>query len=261
MNICVCLRQVPDTGANIELLKQKEGIDESNLDWIINPYDEFAIEEALRIVEKKRQGEVHLLSVGTKRVEKALKTALAMGADQASLIETDQRVDPSLRALAFSSFIKQKASQKAFDLILLGRVSVDENHCATGPMLAEHLDLLHVGFVTRMEEVKEGEWILQRTLSTNTKQELCLSLPALITVEKGINQARFPSLPGIMKAKKKTIEKIQLKDLGLESVTSKIFFHSYEKLNRKLKPHQIEGSPENQAKELVRLLREKERVL
>jgi electron transfer flavoprotein beta subunit len=221
MNIVVCLKQVPDTGTRIQLSKEG-GINESGIEWIINPYDEFAVEEALRIKERKQKAEVTVLSIGPARVEKTLRRALAMGADRACLIETDKKIDPSFVAQTLAQII---INEKA-DLIITGKAGIDENHSATGAMLAEQLSLPHVGFVKTFKEREEGKWLCERQMETGITEEITLCLPALITVEKGINEPRYPSLPGIMKAKKKELKKINLSSLNPPD-SNITHFHSY----------------------------------
>lgn len=257
MNILVCLKQVPDTGTRIQLLKEAKGVDDSGIEWIINPYDEFALEEALRIKERKQEGEVIVLSMGPVRVEKALRTALAMGADRACLIETEEKKDPSSTTQALAQIIKEEK----VDLIITGKTGIDENHSSTGPMLAERLQLPHVGFVRTLKELEERRWLCERQMEVGIIEEITLHLPALITVEKGINKPRYPSLPGIMKAKKKPLRKISLSSLNLSPTSQAIHFHSYHLPEPPPSPQLISGSAEEQVKKLIQLLKEKEKVL
>ena len=255
MNILVCIKQVPDTGTRIQLSKE-DGIDESGIEWIINPYDEFAVEEALRIKERKQKGEVTVLSMGPTRVEKTLRRALAMGADRACLIETDKKTDP----LFVAQTLAQVITKEKTDLIITGKAGIDENHSATGAMLAEQLSLPHVGFVKVFKELEEGKWLCERQMETGITEEISLGLPALITVEKGINEPRYPSLPGIMKAKKKELKKIKLSSLN-PPASNRVPFHSYRLPAPPPTPQLISGSAEEQAKKLVQILKEKEKVL
>ena len=255
MNILVCVKQVPDTGTRIQLSKEA-GIDESGFEWIINPYDEFAVEEALRIKERKQKGVVIVLSMGPARVEKTLRRALAMGADRACLIETDKKIDPVFVAQALAQVI----TKEKIDLIITGKAGIDENHSATGAMLAEKLLLPHVGFVKTFKELEEGKWLCERQMETGVIEEIILRLPALITVEKGINEPRYPSLPGIMNAKKKELKKISFSSLNL-SLSNTIHFHSYHLPTPPPTPQFILGSVEEQVKKLLQILKEKEKVL
>ena len=255
MKIVVYLKQVPDTGARIELSQDKNSISEEGIEWIINPYDEFALEEALRIKDKrgavgKTNTQIVVCSVGPRRAEKALRTALAMGADEACLIETKSPSAPLLAATALASYIKEEVS-----MVLMGKTSIDEDQAATGPMLAELLKLPHVGFVTNLHQ-KEGDiWQATRQIEAGIKQEITFKLPALITAEKGLNKPRYPSLPGIMRAKKKPLKVLELNSLNLQSVP--IQFHSYRLPAPSPPPELITGSVDEQATKLAKLLKDR----
>ena len=273
MNILVCIKQVPDTGTRIQLLKDGKGIDESGIEWIINPYDEFALEEALRIKERKQNTTIQVLSLGPVRVEKALRTALAMGADKACLIETQNETSSSKNPAFVAQTLAQvidirtenlenntSLEKTNWDLILTGKAGIDENHSSTGPMLAEQLDIPHVGFVTKLQEVEEKIWLCERQMEEGIKEEATLHLPALITIEKGINEPRYPSLPGIMKAKKKELKKINLSSLNT-TYKQTVSFHSYQLPKESPPPQLISGSAEEQAKKLLHILKEKEKII
>ena len=243
---------MPDTGTRIQL-KENKDIDESSIEWIINPYDEFALEEALRIKERKENSEVTVLSLGPLRVEKALRTALAMGADRALLIETKEKIsDPLIISQALAKVITKKTP----DLILTGKASIDENHSATGGMLAEELNLPHVGFVRKLTEISKEKWLCERQMEVGVTEQITLSLPALITAEKGLNEPRYPSLPNIMKAKKKELKRVDFSHLNILSDKS-FSFSSYQIPNTTVKPRIISsGSTEQKVKELIQLLKE-----
>ena len=253
MKIVICLKQVPDTNTRLTLLPEGKGIDESSIEWIINPYDEFALEEALRIKEKKQDNHVTVLSVGPSRVEKALRTALAMGADKAVLLETDHTLNPTMISLILADFLKKESP----DLILTGKSGIDNNHSLTGPMLAEHLQINQVSFINYMEEIQDGSWLCKRNINNGIKQEIQLKIPFLATVDKGINQPRYPSLPGIMKAKKKPIDKIP----ASLPTNKDIKLHSYYLPDRKITPHIFSGTPQEQVDQLMEVLKNKEKVL
>ena len=254
MKILVCLKQTPDTGARIQLQKQRSGIEESEIDWIINPYDEFALEEALRIKEKRPETEVVVLSLGPERVKKALRQALAKGADRAYLIlppsKTSNNKHPFFVSEALAQAIKIK--EKNWDLILMGKVGIDENYGATGYMLAERLKVPHAGYIMKLQEIKDGKWLCKRYIEPEIEEEITLSLPALITVEKGINEPRYPTLPGIMRAKKKPLQEISLSDLN--NLPKDLNFHSYEPPPPPPSPVIISGPVEKQVNTLLSLL-------
>ena len=295
MKILVCIKQTVDTATRIQLLENKQGIDESHVEWIINPYDEFALEEALQIREKTQATEVIALSVGPKRVEKALRTTLAMGADRAIWIEpapsaepnqegatstsaepnleelSNQKTGPALVAGALACTIQKE--EKNWDLILMGKTGGDENHSATGPMLAELLNTPHVGFAKSLKKLENGRWQSTRQ-NDGATEEILFQTPALVTVEKGINTPRYPTLPGIMRAKKKPIKKISYAlrgplsskpleagaEAGVETKQATqqvVSFHSYSYPPQKPPIQWITGTAKEQAQKLVTLLKEK----
>ena len=255
MKIFICLKQVPDTNTRLSLLPDGKGINESNIEWIINPYDEFALEEALKIKEKKSEGSVTVVSVGPPRTEKTLRTALAMGADRAVLLETNSKLNPAETSHILADFLKNEN----FDLIFTGKSGIDNNHSLTGVMLAEHLQIDQVSFISHMEEMQNDFWLCRRSINSGVKQEIQLKIPFVVTVDKGINQPRYPSLPGIMKAKKKPIEKI-----SISPPTDKhydIRLHSYYLPDKKIKPRIFTGTSQEQVNQLIEALRNKEKVI
>ena len=253
MKIFICLKQVPDTNTRLVLLPERQGIDESHIEWIINPYDEFAIEEALKIKEKKPESNVTVVSLGPIRVEKSLRTALAMGADKAVLLETEHTLTPAMTSQILADFLKTQE----IDLILTGKSGIDNNHSLTGPMLAEHLQINQVSFINYMENIQNNVWLCRRNISSGKTQEIEIKTPFLATVDKGINQPRYPSLPGIMKAKKKPIEKISIS----LPVNEDIKMHSYYIPDRKINPQIFSGTAQEQVDQLIEALKNKEKVL
>ena len=253
MKIFICLKQVPDTNTRLVLLPEGQGIDESNIEWIINPYDEFAIEEALKIKEKKPESSTTVISAGPPRVEKSLRTALAMGIDKAVLLETEHLLTPATTSQILANFLKKQE----FDLILTGKSGIDNNHSLTGPMLAEYLQINQVSFVNYMENIQNNTWLCRRNISSGKKQEMEIDLPFLATVDKGINQPRYPSLPGIMKAKKKPLDKVSVSS----STDTDIKLQSYYLPDRKINPQIFSGTAQEQVEKLVEALKNKEKVL
>ena len=282
---------MPDTGTRLQLKEGGVGVEESGIEWIINPYDEFALEEALRIKERKGNTEVVVLSQGPARVEKALRQALAMGADRACRIEPEQSSPyPANTARVLGYVITKEETE--WDMILMGKTGVDENHFATGPMLAECLNIPHVGFVSQLhwsgltnhdlnspnkmetphnpppaqnqfdlQEPENGKWLCVRHKEGGVTEHITLSLPALFTVEKGINQPRYPNLMNIMQAKKKPIKLIAMSELNQTDLEQdRIFFESYRLPDPPPSPHVIKGSAEEQAKALVCILKEKQLI-
>ena len=251
MNILVLIKQVPDTGLNLQV---KQGrLDEQTLKWVLSPYDEFALEEALKL-KNKLQGQLFALSLGPERAKQALLTALALGADEAfHLLIEEMPQDPFTTA----QLLKQKISSLPnLSLIFCGKLSTDSNNFAVPQMLAS---LLNFSFITNVNklEYQEGQFTLTRECGAGIEELLQARAPLLISADKGLNEPRYPSLPGIMKAKKKPFhsqpvsgsggERIKLKNLSLPP--------------GKKAPQIIKGSSEEQVAELIKTLREKEKIL
>ncbi len=212
MNIVVCIKQVPDTETQIKIAGDGKSIATDDIKWVMNPYDEFGVEEALRI-QKAKGGEVTVIGAGPKRVTESLRTALAMGADKAVLIEDDnlQGADPLAVAKILAAAIKPLNP----DLVFLGMRAVDDDAGLVGGALAQILGLPSLSVVTKVE-LGEGTVKVQRPVEGQTLV-IESSLPAVITAQKGLNEPRYASLPGIMKAKKKPLETKTLADLGVDA--------------------------------------------
>lgn len=213
MNIVVCIKQVPDTESQIKIGADGKTIATDDIKWVMNPYDEFGVEEALRI-QKAKGGSVTVVGAGPKRVTEALRTALAMGADKAVLVEDDglQGADPMAVAKILAAAIKPLTP----DLVFLGQRAIDDDAGLVGSALAEYLDMPNLSVVTKLD-LGEGTVTAQRPVEGQTLV-LEASIPAVITTQKGLNEPRYASLPGIMKAKKKPLEVKTLADLGVDKI-------------------------------------------
>jgi electron transfer flavoprotein beta subunit len=262
VEIVVLLKQVPDTETLIQIAEDKRSIKTQDVKWVINPYDEFAVEEALRIRET-HGGKVTILSVGPERGVEAIRTALAMGADEGILID-----DPSIEggdALGTAKVLVEALKQIPYDLIAAGQRAVDDDGYQVPAAVAALLGIPHVSMVIK-EEVQEGKIVCERTIEGGTLL-MEAELPALFTAQKGINEPRYASLPGIMKAKKKPLEKKKLDDLGLDPSEVGEDGAKCRVMTLSLPPERspgkiVEGeSPEAKAAELVRLLREEAKVI
>jgi electron transfer flavoprotein beta subunit len=211
VNIVVCIKQVPDTETQIKIAGDGKSIATDDIKWVMNPYDEFGVEEALRI-QKDKGGQVTVVGVGPKRVTESLRTALAMGADKAILVEDDKLygADP----LAIAKILAAVIGPLTPDLVFLGQRAVDDDAGLVGSALAEFLGLPSLTVITKVE-LGEGTVKAVRPIEGQTLV-LEASLPAVITTQKGLNEPRYASLPGIMKAKKKPLETKTLADLGLD---------------------------------------------
>ena len=262
MNILVFVKQVPDTETRIQL---KDGaVDTSSVKWVANPYDEFAIEEALRIRERLGQGKVTIVSLGLDRVKDAIKYALSLGADEGIHVKGDGLAlwDP----LAVATVLAAAARKAGFDLILAGKQGVDHDWSQAGIILAELLDVPHVSVVVNLE-VDPGAKRGKAKREIEGGAELVeFSLPAVITAQKGLNEPRYASLKGIMAVKKKTIPEWTLSDLGVDPASVSESAASVRFVAFSLPPPRqagkiLEGEPKDTARELVRLLREEAKVI
>ncbi|WP_010632017.1 electron transfer flavoprotein subunit beta/FixA family protein [Sporolactobacillus vineae] len=195
MNLLVCIRQTLDTEEKIVIENGK--VSHADAKFIINPYDEYAIEEALRLREAEG-GTVTVVTAGPEQAESALRTALAMGADKAVRINTS-----AADARAIAALLAAIAKKETYDLILGGNFDVDTGAGQVPIRLAEELDMPHIGPVTNLK-VQNGRIRAERDAEGATEVVTC-ALPALITAQQGLNEPRYPSLPGIMKAKRKPI--------------------------------------------------------
>ena len=250
MKIVVCVKQVPDTEARIKIAADKKSIDPADINWILNPYDEYAVEEALQIKEKKGEGNITVLSVGPERSVSAIRSALAMGADEAILVKTeDEYFDSSATAKTLSEALKEME----YDLILFGKQAVDDDNLQVGPMVAELLELPCVTAIADLT-LENGKAIAKREIEGGT-EVIEASLPAVFSAEKGLNEPRYPALRGIMMAKKKKIEE---KQATVDSAEIKIVNIEYPPSR---KAGKVLGEGPDVVPELVKLLREEAKVI
>lgn len=257
MNIYVLLKRTFDTEEKINI--NNGAIDEQGAEFIINPYDEYAIEEAI-LLKDKHGGNVTVVSIGNEEAEKELRTALAMGCDQAVLINTEDDLEES-DPFTTSKILAQYFQEKEFDLILGGNVSVDKSSGQVGPRLAELLDIPYITTITNID-VDGKAAVIERDVEGDS-EIVETSLPLLVTAQQGLNEPRYPSLPGIMKAKKKPLEELELDDLDLDeddvapkSKTIEVYLPAKKEAGKIL-----EGELESQVKELLNLLRTEAKVI
>jgi electron transfer flavoprotein beta subunit len=210
MKIAVCVEQVPDTETRVRVAPSGAAISEADVQtWIVSPYDEFAIEEALRIKEAKG-GEVVLVSVGPERAQQALRSGLAMGADSALLVKDAalDAMDTLGTARALAAAIRTLGT---IDLVLCGQQGVGGDHSQIPGMLAELLDLPQVTVAVKIE-IGDGQATVEREIE-GARETWRTPLPAVISAQKGLNEPRYAALKGIMAAKKKPMETYSLADL------------------------------------------------
>jgi electron transfer flavoprotein beta subunit len=257
MNIFVLLKRTFDTEEKITITNGS--IDEEGAEFIINPYDEYAVEEAIQIRDA-HGGEVTVVTVGGEESEKQLRTALAMGADKAVLINVEDDLedgDQFTTAKILAEFLKDKEA----DVILAGNVAIDGGSGQVGPRVAELLGIPYVTTITEIE-IKGTQAKLIRDVEGDS-EVIETSLPLLVTAQQGLNEPRYPSLPGIMKAKKKPLDELELDDLDLEeedvepkTKTIEVFLPSKKETGKIL-----EGDLSDQVKELVQLLHTEAKVV
>lgn len=259
MKIAVCVKQVPDTEARIRVAPDGRSIVETDLNWIVSPYDEFAIEEALRIKEKKGGGEVVLVTMGPDRVQSALRSGLAMGADSAVHLKDPsfEGLDPLGTAWVLAAALKPMAP----DLILTGQQGVGGDNAQVPGLLAEILDLPQVTMVVKLE-LGDAAATAEREIEGG-REVWETKLPAVISAQKGLNEPRYASLKGIMAAKKKPVQTMDAAALGLkpEDVKPKTKVVALEPPPARAAGKMIPGDADTQVRELLRLLHEEAKVL
>lgn len=259
MKIAVCIKQVPDTETRIKINPEQTGIDETGIKWIVNPYDEFAVEEAIKLKESKADGStVTVISLGPKkRCVDALRTALAMGADDAIVVDSDSALDAFATAKALAKALQQEGP---YDLIFTGKLAIDDNASAVSQMVAEFLKIPHATVVSKFSESADSVQV-EREVEGGAREVINMQGPSVIGANKGLNMPRYASLPGIMKAKKKPLKEISLAKLGVSDSDIKVRFKNFALPPEKPPVKMIDGEPGEQAKKLVQLLREEAKVL
>ena len=251
------MKRTFDTEEKITIAGGK--INEEGAEFIINPYDEYAVEEAI-VLRDANGGEVTVISVGNEEAEKQLRTALAMGADKAVLINTEDDVengDQFTTAKIISEYLKDKEA----DLIIAGNVAIDGGSGQVGPRVADALDIPYVTTITNLEISGDSATITRDVEGDSEVIEA--KLPLLVTAQQGLNEPRYPSLPGIMKAKKNPLEELELDDLDLEeddveakTKTLEIYLPPKKEAGKVL-----EGELPAQVTELVKLLHSEAKVV
>ena len=211
MKILVPVKRVVDYNVKVRPLSDNSNVDLNNVKMAVNPFCEIALEEAVRLKESGQVTEVVAVSVGKSDSQEQLRTALALGADRAILVESDSLLEP----LAISKVLKKVVEDESPDLIILGKQAIDGDNNQTGQMLAALLDYPQA---TNASEVKfEGSSVDVTREIDGGLQTLKLNIPAIVTTDLRLNEPRYASLPNIMKAKKKELNVIQISDLGIDT--------------------------------------------
>lgn len=257
MNIVVCIKQTFNTEAKI-VLDSSGNIEDKGVNLIINPYDEYAIEEGIRLKEKFG-GEVTVVSIGGATVQVAMRTAMAMGVDKGVLIS-----DPALENTdewARAEILAKALSTIPYDIILSGRIAIDDCAGQIAIRLAEVLNIPSVSSVIKLE-VTGTQATMTREIDGGTEL-VEVSLPAVITTTKGLNDPRYPTVAGIMKSKKKELKTVTLADLGFSAgdLIPKMNVQKHSIPNPRKAGQKITGEAAQVAQELARLLREEAKIL
>jgi len=250
VKIAVCIKRVPDSETRVKIAADGKALDEAGVKFIVNPYDEFAVEEGLRLKEKAGAGEVVVIALGPPAAQETIRTALAMGADRGVLLET-QGLHPD--GLTTAKALAAELKNGGFDLILFGKMAIDDYNHQVGPMVAELLDLPCVTTVAHLE-IAGGKGTAEREIEGGV-EVVEFPLPAVLTTDKGLNEPRYPALKGIMAAKKKPLES-KPAQLGQPRVTVKAMG-----LPADRPPGRIVGEGAAAVRELVQLLQNEAKVL
>ena len=264
MKIVVCMKQTPDTEATIKLAADKQGIEEQNIKWVMNPYDEYAVEQALQLKEK-HGGETIVACLGPDRVTEAMRTALAMGMDRGIHLK-----DPAFAGSDATGMAKALAAAlkpENPDLILCGKQAIDWDMAQVPAILAELLGLPQVYMVCKLQTAADGKSAVCNRRIEGGEEVIEVQLPAVLTCDKGLNEPRYASLPGIMKAKKKELKPFTLADSGLAAgdvgkAASKVQILEYMPLPDR-PPGKVfkEQETADMVKQVVKLLREEAKII
>jgi len=255
MKICVCVKHVPDSAAKITIIEPNQ-IDES-ITFIMNPYDEHAVEEAVQIKKQAGDCEVVAVSVGKESAENTLRSALAMGADRAILIKTDGRLDSIMTSRALAAAIGQDGKP---DLIFTGKESIDSEGFQTMYRLAAALEIPVATNVVAFSFAQERV-LVECEMEAGARGVIEMPLPCVIGTSKGLNTPTYPTLPAIMKARKKEVRIIELDSLAVEKPESGIEIRELKPAVEQRKAKELKGQPQGVARQIAQILREEAKVL
>jgi len=212
MKILVAVKRVVDYNVKVRVKSDNSGVDIANVKMSMNPFDEIAVEEAVRLKEAGVVTEVVVVTAGVTQCQETLRTALAIGADRAILVETDADLQP----LAVAKILKALSEKEAAQIIILGKQAIDDDSNQTGQMLASLLDIPQATFASKVV-IADGKATVTREVDGGL-ETIALTLPAVITTDLRLNEPRYVTLPNIMKAKKKPLDIIKPEELGVDIV-------------------------------------------
>lgn len=257
MKIFVCIKQVPDTETKVKISSDGKTLDSAGIKWVMNPYDEFAVEESLKLRDQNPGSQIFVVTVGPKkRTVDALRTALAMGADEGIVVDAPENIDPLTTAQILAKVISAEGPAQ---IILTGKQAIDDNASSVSQMLAEILKIGHTTVVSKLTWGSEAV-VVERDVEGGSKEIVQLKLPAVVAANKGLNLPRYASLPGIMKAKKKVLKEIDAATLGVD-LNSKTQVSALVLPVDKPAVKMVSGDAAAQAKSLVDLLRNEAKVI
>ena len=251
MKVLVTVKRVPDPETTIRVKSDGSGIETDNIKYVINPFDEIALEEALRIKEKLGSGEVVLVSIGASVVTEQLRTGLAMGADRAILVGCDQDLDSLAIARVLAKIVEEESPQ----LVLMGKQAIDDDANQAGQMLAALLGWSQATFASEVVLSDDQQSVKVTREVDGGLETIGFALPGVITSDLRLNEPRYASLPGIMKARKKEIKEIAAADLGVD-ITPRLTINSLEPPTQKEAGKKVET-----VEELIGLLHDEAKVI
>lgn len=259
MKIAVCVKQVPDSETRINLAAPAAELDQTGFTRVLNPYDAYAVEEAVKIKEAGGDVEVTAITIGPDTVKETLKKdCLAVGCDKAVIIADDALNNADSAAIA--TVLAAALKRDTYDLILFGIKAIDGDSGQVGVLVAQQLGLPHVSTITHLE-LGDGTLTAHREIEGG-KEVVEASMPAILTCQKGLNEPRLPSLPNIMKAGMKPMEVISCSDLGVDVPANKVTVKMYAPPAARAECKLVDAEdPAAAARELARLLNEEAKVI
>ena len=210
MKVLVAVKRVIDYNVKIRVKQDKTGVEKENIKMSMNPFDEIAVEEAMRLKEKNIANEVIVISIGNENVQETIRSALAMGADKGIMVKTERDLEPLAVAKVLAHFV----NKEKVDLTILGKQAIDDDFNQTGQMLAGILNFPQATFASKI--IKEGDSIIVTREVDGGLETVKANLPCIITTDLRLNEPRYASLPNIMKAKSKPLDLIELESLEID---------------------------------------------
>ncbi len=262
MQIAVLVKQVPDTATRIRVAETGDDINTQGIKWVMNPYDEYAVEEALQLKEK-HGGEVVLVAFGPARVDETLRQGLAMGADHAIRVGDENLAGAD--ALVVAKVLAAALKSASWDLVLAGKQAVDDDQAQMAPLVAVELGWPQVTVVLGLDVDRDARRLIARRELEEATETVELPYPAVVAVQRGLNTPRYPTLPNIMKAKRKDLRVVTTEELGLPAdlvaAARRVRIESMFMPAPRPKAKILTGDPVQVAEQLVQLLHSEAKVI